>query len=63
MVGERAEPDRSNEDREVVANAGVPTPTVSTLDLLGSRRELFIDHRGEVYRLRITRNDKLILTK
>lgn len=31
--------------------------------LLGSRGILRIEHRGEVYTLRITRNDRLILTK
>lgn len=31
--------------------------------LLGEGREVLIHHRGEVYRLRHTRNDKLILTK
>jgi len=31
--------------------------------LLAGRRELVIDHSGQVYRLRLTRNDKLILTK
>jgi hemin uptake protein HemP len=31
--------------------------------LLGDGREVLIHHRGEVYRLRHTRNDKLILTK
>lgn len=31
--------------------------------LLGGAREVLIRHGGEVYRLRHTRNDKLILTK
>ncbi len=31
--------------------------------LFGQRREVTIEHNGEVYRLRITRNGKLILTK
>jgi hemin uptake protein HemP len=31
--------------------------------LLGSRRELLIQHNGELYRLRLTRAGKLILTK
>ena len=26
-------------------------------------QEILIDHKGEAYRLRITKNDKLILTK
>lgn len=31
--------------------------------LLSGHREIVIDHSGEQYRLRLTRNDKLILTK
>jgi len=30
--------------------------------LLGERRELVITHNGREYRLRVTQNDKLILT-
>ena len=32
-------------------------------DLLQGRHELLIEHAGEVYRLRVTRNGKLILHK
>lgn len=32
-------------------------------DLLQGARELFIVHRGQTYRLLLTRNDKLILQK
>ncbi len=31
--------------------------------LFQGARELLIEHQGETYRLRITRNEKLILTK
>jgi len=31
--------------------------------LLSNGRELVIEHAGQEYRLRLTRNDKLILTK
>jgi hemin uptake protein HemP len=31
--------------------------------LLGRGRELVIEHAGQEYHLRLTRNDKLILTK
>jgi hemin uptake protein HemP len=31
--------------------------------LLAGSREIVIDHAGQEYRLRLTRNDKLILTK
>lgn len=32
-------------------------------ELFGARRELIIEHAGFLYRLRITQNNKLILTK
>lgn len=36
---------------------------VDSLRLLAGQRELIIEHAGCEYRLRRTRNDKLILTK
>ena len=36
---------------------------VESVALLRGAREILIRHGGEVYRLRHTRNDKLILTK
>lgn len=43
----------------------VPAPSieVDSAGLLKGQRELLIRHGGECYRLRHTRNDKLILTK
>lgn len=38
-------------------------PRVASELLLGGRRELVIQHQGSEYHLRLTRNDKLILTK
>ncbi len=35
----------------------------STIELFGPDVELIIDHNGQRYRLRITRQGKLILTK
>ena len=37
--------------------------TIESEKLLGREKELTIQHKGEVYRLRLTGNDKLILTK
>ena len=37
--------------------------TATTQELLGDARELIILHLEEQYRLRLTRNGKLILTK
>ena len=36
---------------------------LDSADLFQGRTELLIRHRGEQYRLRVTRQDKLILTK
>lgn len=36
---------------------------VSSRDLLGGEALLRIEHNGEIYTLRITRNGRLILTK
>ena len=48
------------------ATAGTSTARVAEVDstrLLQGQREVVIRHGGEIYRLRHTRNDKLILTK
>ena len=39
------------------------TPVVRSEQLFGGSREVIIKHGEEEYRLRITRTDKLILTK
>ena len=38
-------------------------PVIDSAALLAGGREVLISHGGECYRLRHTRNDKLILTK
>ena len=40
---------------------GLPRIEISTL--LGDSREVILLHNGEAYRLRVTANNKLILTK
>ncbi|MFO1101965.1 MAG: hemin uptake protein HemP [Methylocystis sp.] len=45
------------------ARQSEPILEVDTRELLGERREATIIHAGERYRLRITSNNKLILTK
>lgn len=47
----------------VAAPAFVAGALVESNVLLCGSREVLIRHGGEVYRLRHTRNDKLILTK
>lgn len=39
------------------------TKIVTSDELLGGGNEIQIEHKGMVYRLRVTRQDKLILTK
>ncbi len=51
-------------DRDVPASNKSRTPTVlETEALFAGGTELRLRHRGEEYRLRITRQGKLILTK
>jgi hemin uptake protein HemP len=53
-------------DQRTVPAAEPQRPAAASLDtreLFGTRRELTIQHGDDVYRLRITRNSKLILTK
>jgi len=40
-----------------------PPEVISAASLLRDRRELVIEHGGERYRLSLTKNGKLILTK
>jgi hemin uptake protein HemP len=50
-----------------VTSASTPAPVrvarTSSGNLFAGRRELVIEHAGQEYHLRLTRNDKLILTK
>ncbi|MBZ0221701.1 MAG: hemin uptake protein HemP [Dokdonella sp.] len=50
----------------VAFNSARPLPAKPRIDsarLLDGARELVIEHAGQEYHLRLTRNDKLILTK
>ena len=40
-----------------------PVPRIGSEKLLLGSHELVIEHAGQEYHLRLTRNDKLILTK
>ena len=54
------------EDLELLLkNSAIPLskPRVLCSELMGMSREVIIEHAGEEYRLRLTRRDKLILTK
>jgi hemin uptake protein HemP len=56
---------RSADDDTQRAELGAETrqKRIDSSRLLAGARELVIDHAGQHYRLRLTRNDKLILTK
>ena len=45
------------------AEASAPPRTIPSDELLKGMREVLIEHLGEYYRLRLTRNGKLILQK
>jgi hemin uptake protein HemP len=49
--------------REEPAPAGPRPRRVESMTLFQLERELVIVHHGQEYRLRITKSDKLILTK
>ncbi len=59
----------ANDSRKVAPRATVggeiaaATPVVDIADIVGAGREAHILHDGQIYRLRITSNRKLILTK
>jgi hemin uptake protein HemP len=44
-------------------SVAVTHPVFTTDALFGELKEIVIHHQGDDYRLRITRNNKLILTK
>ena len=49
-------------DIPAVPTAGA-TPRLTTAELFRGHNRIEIDHKGETYRLQITRQGKLILTK
>jgi hemin uptake protein HemP len=49
--------------RSSLGSSGAPTRRLTTEALLAGAREVILEHRGEHYRLRVTSNGKLILTK
>jgi hemin uptake protein HemP len=59
MAENEADTETENRDDDIVTDA----ETVSSEALLKGARELWIDHHGERYRLRLTRKGKLILQK
>lgn len=60
-------PEASAPPAGVCAKCGVSFPAdppqIASTALLGGGNELLIHHAGDTYHLRLTRNNKLILTK
>lgn len=52
-----------NESTAVAGDAAQSIRRVRAGEMLGPRGILLIEHEGEVYTLRVTRNNRLILTK
>jgi hemin uptake protein HemP len=54
-----------NQHARLHSSAGLKSKPsiINAHELLGPRREIKLDFRGQEYCLRITRNEKLILTK
>ncbi len=50
-------------DHQAEPPSDIRPPLVRSEDLLQGRRELQILHEGEIYRLLVTRNGKLLLQK
>jgi hemin uptake protein HemP len=59
---EKEEKEMQRQDPEAAGGAGA-VRTVTARDLLGTRGIVRIEHEGETYTLRLTRNNRLILTK
>ena len=53
----------NNYIKDVVDTAASAANHLTSSELLGQNKELVIVHNNEKYRLRITSNNKLILTK
>lgn len=51
------------EKKHLISDSKEMRLQIDTKDLFQTQNEIIITHRGETYRLRITSNDKLILTK
>lgn len=55
--------DSSKQQGEKLKSATAVVRSVTSLELLGKAKQLLISHNGDNYTLRITGNNKLLLTK
>jgi hemin uptake protein HemP len=64
MTTPQIDPDRSPPESSPPADPVRPPPrNLTSLEILQGDTEVTISHNGEIYRLRVTRNGKLILQK
>lgn len=61
MSSEKGQPVKNVRNDQAVP--GSVRPRIAVEDLMQGTNEIIIEHRGEEYRLRVTSNSKLILTK
>ena len=59
----RSDPMEPAPKSEPISGRGPPIPRIDASTLLASSREIILVHNQQEYRLRVTSNDKLILTK
>lgn len=55
--------EQNRDDTDETPSSGEPALVIPAEQIFGDRREVWIEHNGERYRLRITRRGKLILQK
>jgi hemin uptake protein HemP len=55
--------DTDHDDTDAAPPTGESAVVIPAEQIFGERREVWIEHNGERYRLRITRRGKLILQK
>ncbi len=55
--------DMTAADRTIRVTREGPTPAIDSAELFGGAREIVIRHGAELYRLRLTNSNKLILIK
>ena len=53
----------NHKDQPPADKTGIGDNRYDSRQLFGNRQEICIEHAGQAYRLRITRQGKLILTK
>ena len=56
-------PRRSDSNQKSIEDRSHGKPLIRSTELFGPHREILIQHNDQTYQLKITRQEKLILTK